>query len=1349
MRRRLPAALLALCLTLTLLPGDAWAADSGSCGDGLTFQINYSGTLTISGKGAMSDYTSGTYPPWGRSSKIKRVVINQGATRIGDYAFYNCPNLEEISIPSSVTAIGQGAFEDCTGLTSVTLPDSITRMGESAFRGCVMLASVKLSSGLKYIASSAFSGCTGLTSITVPDGVTELEGAAFFECSALTSVTLPDSLEAIRGSAFLGCTSLASIAVPACVGEIGTRTFWGCTSLTSIILPAHMYRVVDDTFKDCVSLESVELPHFVDGDSISSSAFAGCSALRKVQYRGTEEEFQERKIAGKFDSAVTFECLPENHFHTVTFSGRFASGVENLPQPITVLYQRSISKPAQDPTITGYRFTGWYISPEDAMMGANKYSFTTPVRKDITLYAGWDPIICTVKFYCNNGDYWYNIQEGTPNPYSKKVQHGAAVREPGILPAMASHTLTGWYTEPECQNKWDLNNDRVTGPLNLYAGWKSNTPPPTYTVTFDSQGGSAVASQTIQENGVVTKPANPTYTGHTFEGWYQDEDCRQPWDFENNTVTGNLTLYAGWTYIPPTYTVTFDSQGGSAVSSQTIQENGTVKKPADPTYTGHIFEGWYQDEDCRQPWDFENNTVTGNLTLYAGWTYIPPTYTVTFDSQGGSAVSSQTIQENGVVTKPADPTYTGHTFKGWYKEASCTTPWNFDTDTVTENTTLYAKWTVQFFRVAFDLNSGEATGTFPDVSVAYGQKIPAPTTVPNWTGHTFEDWYRERACTTPWDFDSDTVTENTTLYAGWTEDTPPAPGSCTVAFDLNYPDAPAPTTVQVTIGGKIPRPAVPARNGYAFEGWYEEEVCSSEWNFDTGTVTGDITLFAKWSEKTTPKPGFVITFDRNDGQGGVYTTRQTDENGFLNSMPPGPAPLPGYTFEGWYDEKTGGTEIPVPCQFHRNFTLYAHWTEDQPAPGNHTVTFDAQGGSTVASQTVKDGQLAKKPADPAYAGHTFEGWYKEASCTTPWDFDSDTVTGDVTLYAKWTAAPKTYTVTLEPNGGTLPAGQSATLTTGADGKLAALPASPVRPGYTFDGWFTQQTGGTAVTTATVFTKNAAVYAHWTAAAGLYYRIYAPDRTPGGSLYVSHTLALAGTRVTVEPAPRRGYELDWLSVTDLATGREIRLWEYGMDEYIFTMPAADVEVEAVFSFRNTGGSSSGNSGGSSGGSTPAPAPQPAGRTPVRWYYSGGAIYHVVDGRVPDGTWLTRDMLISVLYNLDDTSSGEPEFWATSRQVIPDIYKSWLWGADKAISREQAAVILFSYAQYKNYNNFERADLSGYTDRDLILPIAQPAVSWARATGLITGTSAKTLSPKGRLTARQGGVIIARFTGGASV
>ena len=100
---------------------------------------------------------------------------------------------------------------------------------------------------------------------------------------------------------------------------------------------------------------------------------------------------------------------------------------------------------------------------------------------------------------------------------------------------------------------------------------------------------------------------------------------------------------------------------------------------------------------------------------------------------------------------------------------------------------------------------------------------------------------------------------------------------------------------------------------------------------------------------------------------------------------------------------------------------------------------------------------------------------------------------------------------------------------------------------------------------------------------------------------------------------------------------------------------------------------------------------------------------------------------------------------NHSVVPDIYKSWLWGVDKPVSREQAVVILFSYAQYKNYNTFERTDLTGYTDYGLIRPIAQPAMSWARATGLIAGTSANTLSPRNNLTCGQANVILSRFTG----
>jgi uncharacterized repeat protein (TIGR02543 family) len=154
-------------------------------------------------------------------------------------------------------------------------------------------------------------------------------------------------------------------------------------------------------------------------------------------------------------------------------------------------------------------------------------------------------------------------------------------------------------------------------------------------------------------------------------------------------VTEAITLYAKWTVAQ--YTVSFNSQDGSSVTSQTINHGGLVTTPTAPTKTGHEFGGWYKEALCNNVWTFESDTVTEAITLYAKWTVAQ--YTVSFDSQEGSDVSSQTINHGGSVTEPAAPVRPLYVFAGWYKEAVCTTAWNFTSDTVTEATTLYAKWT--------------------------------------------------------------------------------------------------------------------------------------------------------------------------------------------------------------------------------------------------------------------------------------------------------------------------------------------------------------------------------------------------------------------------------------------------------------------------------------------------------------------------------------------------------------------------------------------------------------------------------------------------------------------------------
>ena len=205
--------------------------------DNLTWKLDADGTMTISGTGAMKDYNDiDNLSPAYCNSKVKKVVIEDGVTSIGDSAFESCNTLISITIPDGVTSIGEYAFCNCTSLTSITIPDGVTSIGESAFYGCNSLTSITIPGSVTSIESSTFYGCNSLTSITIPDSVTSIGYAAFNSCGSLTSITIPDSVTSIGRYAFQNCSSLTSVTIPDSVTSIGDFAFSDCTSLTAISL---------------------------------------------------------------------------------------------------------------------------------------------------------------------------------------------------------------------------------------------------------------------------------------------------------------------------------------------------------------------------------------------------------------------------------------------------------------------------------------------------------------------------------------------------------------------------------------------------------------------------------------------------------------------------------------------------------------------------------------------------------------------------------------------------------------------------------------------------------------------------------------------------------------------------------------------------------------------------------------------------------------------------------------------------------------------------------------------------------------------------------------------------------
>jgi uncharacterized repeat protein (TIGR02543 family) len=182
----------------------------------------------------------------------------------------------------------------------------------------------------------------------------------------------------------------------------------------------------------------------------------------------------------------------------------------------------------------------------------------------------------------------------------------------------------------------------------------------TYTVTFDVDGGTPVpAAQTVEEGEKVTRPANnPAKADHTFAGWYRDADKTTPWDFDTDTVTADTTIYAKWANLQY-YTVTFDANGGSPTpAEQNVLQDAKVTMPANnPAKADSAFDGWHKDAACTTKWDFAQDTVTSNITLYARWNPFeagdPITHTINGVAVNFRFVPSGSFQYNATSTNVA------------------------------------------------------------------------------------------------------------------------------------------------------------------------------------------------------------------------------------------------------------------------------------------------------------------------------------------------------------------------------------------------------------------------------------------------------------------------------------------------------------------------------------------------------------------------------------------------------------------------------------------------------------------------------------------------------------------------
>ncbi|MFE3577530.1 InlB B-repeat-containing protein [Lysinibacillus sp. NPDC059133] len=537
--------------------------------------------------------------------------------------------------------MGKGAFYS-NQLTSVEIPSSVTKIGDQAFQDN-NLTSVKIPLGIKNIGGSAFS-YNQLTSVEIPSSVTTI-GHFAFAYNQLTSVEIPSSVEIIEYGAFSR-------------NELDFVIFHGTPQLNS-------------------DLNGGPFDFQIRG----AKYFNGWFEDSNCTIEWTKSVMQPMTIYANWD-----KCKVK-----VTFDSNGGSEV-----PFKIVTSGELVEVPSVPVKEGYTFTGWY---KDSELTTSWDFAKDIVKENLTLYAKWKEDDTSELSYFVSFD-----SNGGSEVTSEEVKEGELVKTP-TAPMKEGYTLADWYKDNELSEAWDFTKDVVTKNVTLYAKWtKEETSELSYTVTFNSNGGSEVLAKEVVEGELLSLPAKPVKDGNTFAGWYKDEELIEAWNFAKDVVTKNITLYAKWMKdeTSESYTVTFDSNGGSEVSAVEVVERELLQSPATPVKGEHTFTSWYKDVEHTTAWDFAKDRVAENITLYAKWTKdntseggsggSTPSYTVTFDSNGGSKVSSQTVAYRELLKVPSNPAKDGHIFAGWFKDKELTTKWDFAKDEVTSNITLYAKW---------------------------------------------------------------------------------------------------------------------------------------------------------------------------------------------------------------------------------------------------------------------------------------------------------------------------------------------------------------------------------------------------------------------------------------------------------------------------------------------------------------------------------------------------------------------------------------------------------------------------------------------------------------------------------
>ena len=725
-----------------------------------------------------------------------------------------------------------------------------------------------------------------------------------------------------------------------------------------------------------------------------------------------------------------------------------------------------------DPIKEGATFLGYALN--DGATAA-EYLKTIPVA---ALLAHLDEkgIVTIYPVFSNLNQYQvmfiYETESGIKtNSYT--VEHGSTLGDSlnSLLPPyQLGYSFVGWNENEDADEgqKTDIIKElSITQNTTYYAIFKEKE----YTIKFDLNGGNGTASdQTLKYTETIDLPTDIKKPNYTFVGFTYNnnlyKDSVKVADLVTNNDIKEITLKAS--YEEEVYTITFDSKGGSAVTSLNVKFNHKVNEPQDPTRTGYTFLGWDTDPtdpDLTKVYDF-NTAVTGDVTLYAKW--VAKNVTVKFDLNYENQEATATTQTyHSYYNLGTAPTREGYVFLGWFTANTAGEEVLANTYVTNENEhTLYAHWEEDSYKVIFDSNGGTE---IEQNELAYGQVIPEPTE-PKREGYDFLGWFTDAINGTQITFNNNLTvgSEDVTYYAHWEA----------YPYTVKYDGLAEENTVTISYDEKftITNNEVP-KEGYEFIGWSTEENPSTVL-YNKGEEV--INLSVEYNGIVTLHPvyrsiNYTITFNSNMGTGHLDNINNVTYNQNTLTLPTNTFTKYGYTFKGWSLDSNGevvysdnatlnNSEIINLLQnsVSNTVTLYAIFEAN-----SYTINFAGNANDVTgetSSMSVSYDELNKKLNKNKFVrnGYTFLGWAVKVDDSLRFLYEDEALItnmlyqyvseGKVTLYALWQL--NTYTISYY-DGDTLVFKDTYTV---AD-EDKSLYQGYSKYGYEFNGWSLDRVDG--------------------------------------------------------------------------------------------------------------------------------------------------------------------------------------------------------------------------------------------------------------------------------------------------